>query len=45
VNNEDPDDEHHVVRLYDFFYYKVSRARGVLSYVCPRFWVERLGPG
>lgn len=24
VNNEDPDDEHHIVRLYDFFYYKVG---------------------
>jgi hypothetical protein len=23
VNNADPDDEHHIVRLYDFFYYKV----------------------
>jgi hypothetical protein len=24
VNNSDPEDEHHIVRLYDFFYYKVS---------------------
>jgi hypothetical protein len=24
VNNADPDDEHHIVRLYDFFYYKVQ---------------------
>lgn len=23
VNNADPDDEHHIVRLYEFFYYKV----------------------
>lgn len=23
VNAADPNDEHHVVRLYDFFYYKV----------------------
>lgn len=23
VNNSDPEDEHHIVRLYDFFYYKV----------------------
>jgi serine/threonine protein kinase len=22
VNAADPDDEHHIVRLYDFFYYK-----------------------
>jgi hypothetical protein len=23
VNAADPEDEHHIVRLYDFFYYKV----------------------
>lgn len=23
VNGADPEDEHHIVRLYDFFYYKV----------------------
>ena len=23
VNDADPEDQHHVVRLYDFFYYKV----------------------
>jgi len=27
VNNADPDDEHHIVRLYDFFYYKVRPTR------------------
>jgi hypothetical protein len=24
VNGADPDDEHHIVRLYEFFYYRVS---------------------
>jgi hypothetical protein len=28
VNNADPDDEHHIVRLYEFFYYKVRPAMG-----------------
>lgn len=27
VNAADPDDEHHIVRLYDFFYYKVGLYR------------------
>ncbi|KIY98552.1 Dual specificity protein kinase pom1 [Monoraphidium neglectum] len=26
VNGHDPNDEHHIVRLYDFFYYKVTGA-------------------
>lgn len=30
VNAHDPNDEHHIVRLYDFFYYKVGgEGRGV----------------
>jgi hypothetical protein len=35
VNAADPDDEHNIVRLYDFFYYKV-RAPGL---VCGCGWV------
>lgn len=34
VNNADPDDEHHIVRLYEFFYYKVGGvAAGVPVYM------------
>lgn len=41
VNNSDPEDEHHIVRLYDFFYYKVNPrvlvSRGSGPRVC-KFW-------
>jgi len=30
VNSADPDDEHGVVRLYDYFYYKVSNVTIIL---------------
>lgn len=44
VNNADPDDEHHIVRLYDFFYYKV-RWRGGVQWSCPVLFVPAAEDG
>lgn len=36
VNAADPEDEHHIVRLYDFFYYKVRLESTSMVKECDR---------
>lgn len=43
VNGADPDDDHHIVRLYDFFYYKVWWCHWLLLAFCSGMQAEPWG--
>ena len=36
INAADPDDHHGLLRLYDYFYYKVPLLRGITLFVCAK---------
>ena len=36
INAADPDDQHGLLRLYDYFYYKVPLLRDITLFVCAK---------